>query len=43
LEAGWDVDVGPIEWPGGKLKSVSEDLLLSVERDDVRMTLPFLY
>jgi hypothetical protein len=26
-----------------KLKSVSEDLLLSVERDDVRMTLPFLY
>jgi hypothetical protein len=26
-----------------KLKSVSEDLLLSAERDDVRMTLPFLY
>jgi hypothetical protein len=26
-----------------KLKSVSEDLLLSEERDDVRMTLPFLY
>jgi hypothetical protein len=28
---------------GVKLKSVSEDLLLSAERDDVRMTLPFLY
>jgi hypothetical protein len=26
-----------------KLKSVIEDLLLSAERDDVRMTLPFLY
>jgi hypothetical protein len=26
-----------------KLKSVSEDLLLSPEQDDVRMTLPFLY
>ncbi|PLW11969.1 hypothetical protein PCASD_21423 [Puccinia coronata f. sp. avenae] len=29
--------------PTVKLKSVSENLLLSVERDDVRMTLPFLY
>jgi hypothetical protein len=28
---------------GVKLKSVSEDLLLSAERDDVRMTLQFLY
>ncbi|PLW15293.1 hypothetical protein PCANC_20001 [Puccinia coronata f. sp. avenae] len=28
---------------GVKLKSVSEDLLLSAEWDDVRMTLPFLY
>jgi hypothetical protein len=31
------------EQAGVKLKSVSEDLLLSAERDDVRMTLPFLY
>jgi hypothetical protein len=28
---------------GVKLKSVIEDLFLSAEQDDVRMTLPFLY
>jgi hypothetical protein len=31
------------QYTGVKLKSVSEDLLLSAERDDVRMTLLFLY